>query len=280
MEISLVSDLHIDFDKAHKLDLPGGEILLIAGDLCEIGTINPEYEIAQMENPEYEIAQMGTQYADKLREVSLGTLTRLKTQLSKYDKVFSVLGNHEHYGCDFDATAALYKAVLPEVTLLNNTFVELKPGLRLFGGTMWTDLSRNFPLLELQSRTWSDYTEIHAGSSKNRITVEDTLQEFRFTIEKLTRLLKEYKEDEFIVMTHHLPSTLSVPDRFKHDLTSGFYASSLEYLILDNPNIKVWAHGHTHDSMDYTIGDCRVLCNPRGYYPYGINSKTTITFEV
>jgi hypothetical protein len=29
--------------------------------------------------------------------------------------------------------------------------------------------------------------------------------------------------------------------------------------------VDVWCHGHMHNSSDYTVGDGRVLCNPRGY---------------
>jgi hypothetical protein len=43
-------------------------------------------------------------------------------------------------------------------------------------------------------------------------------------------------------------------------------------LILNNPQIKYFSHGHTHDSFDYMIGGCRVICNPRGYYT-GVNSN-------
>ncbi|MCY1554175.1 hypothetical protein D9M68_907290 [compost metagenome] len=28
---------------------------------------------------------------------------------------------------------------------------------------------------------------------------------------------------------------------------------------------SLWFHGHTHDSFDYRVGTCRVVCNPRGY---------------
>lgn len=27
----------------------------------------------------------------------------------------------------------------------------------------------------------------------------------------------------------------------------------------------LWVHGHVHESFDYWIGRCRVVCNPRGY---------------
>ena len=46
---------------------------------------------------------------------------------------------------------------------------------------------------------------------------------------------------------------------------NGAYHSSLEDVMLDNENIVLWTHGHTHHCFDYKIGQCRVVCNPRGY---------------
>jgi len=28
-------------------------------------------------------------------------------------------------------------------------------------------------------------------------------------------------------------------------------------------------HGHIHESFDYQVGNCRVVCNPRGYLQHG-----------
>jgi Icc-related predicted phosphoesterase len=49
---------------------------------------------------------------------------------------------------------------------------------------------------------------------------------------------------------------------------NGGYASNLENLILDNPQIHAWIHGHIHQRQDYQIGGCRVVANPRGYQGY------------
>ena len=49
---------------------------------------------------------------------------------------------------------------------------------------------------------------------------------------------------------------------------NGGYCSDLSETILDNENIKYWVHGHVHDDFDYTIGETRVACNPRGYAKY------------
>ena len=49
---------------------------------------------------------------------------------------------------------------------------------------------------------------------------------------------------------------------------NGAYSSRLDQFILDNPQIKLWTHGHTHEEFDYMIGSTRIVCNPRGYINY------------
>jgi hypothetical protein len=64
---------------------------------------------------------------------------------------------------------------------------------------------------------------------------------------------------------------------------NGGYASDLSEFILDNPEIKFWTHGHMHDPSDYMIGDCRVICNPRGYVGYESQANIfdpTVGFEI
>jgi Icc-related predicted phosphoesterase len=34
----------------------------------------------------------------------------------------------------------------------------------------------------------------------------------------------------------------------------------------------LWIHGHVHESFEYTIGQTKVACNPRGYVRYGENA--------
>ncbi len=79
-----------------------------------------------------------------------------------------------------------------------------------------------------------------------------------------------------MVVGHHSPSFQSVADAYKSEyLMNGAYHSSLEEVILDRPQIKLWTHGHTHHPFDYVIGECRVVCNPRGYHQeYGFSEDT------
>ena len=62
---------------------------------------------------------------------------------------------------------------------------------------------------------------------------------------------------------------------------NGGYVSDLSNLILDNPQIKYWLHGHTHQQVDYMVGETRVMCNARGYAGYEESGfDVNFTFEV
>jgi hypothetical protein len=43
------------------------------------------------------------------------------------------------------------------------------------------------------------------------------------------------------------------------------FASDLDHLV--RAPVALWVHGHTHESLDYTVNGTRVFCNPRGYLP-------------
>jgi hypothetical protein len=91
----------------------------------------------------------------------------------------------------------------------------------------------------------------------------------------LREYMTEYRDrgldHKIVVVTHHAPSFESVHEKYRTvndwDYNYGF-ASYNEDVILDYPEIKVWVHGHMHDPFDYTLGETRVICNPRGYIGY------------
>jgi hypothetical protein len=97
-----------------------------------------------------------------------------------------------------------------------------------------------------------------------------------FLIEKL----EQFKNDKVWVLTHHGPSYQSVHPKYRNSgIANGAYVNNFDDLILNNPQIKYWSHGHTHESFDYMIGDCRVVCNPRGYYNGYNNADLNINFD-
>jgi hypothetical protein len=91
------------------------------------------------------------------------------------------------------------------------------------------------------------------------------LEDHKFTMRRLTKELEMYPDNDFVVMTHHCPTFLSIHPKYGTDTLNYAFSSNLSEFILDNPRIKYWVHGHTHDSFKYAVGGCQVLCNPRGY---------------
>lgn len=250
MRIHIVSDLHVDLDYGTRLSLPGGDLLLNIGDLGEVQSL-----------------------AKPL------TLTNINKEFDKYARVVSVMGNHEYWGYDLNTTAALYKATLPKVTLLEKQWMPLSDSCMVFGATLWPDLSGD-PVGQVASHSWSDYQRIQVG--ERLLNSCDTDYEHDRTISALLSGLEEYPDKNIIIATHFAPSSASVPPQYRMSVNNRFFHADLEDIILDNPNIKLWAHGHMHNFCDYKIGDCRVVCNPRGYVTpyrtegYGFNPNFSV----
>jgi Icc-related predicted phosphoesterase len=77
-----------------------------------------------------------------------------------------------------------------------------------------------------------------------------------------------------VVVTHHLPSERSVAPEFAGSPLNAFFVCDIEALIRSRQP-RAWIHGHTHASLDYHIGDTRVVCNPFGYARIAENAKFT-----
>lgn len=257
MKINLVSDLHLEFAEQ---TLPGGDVLVLAGDICEYR--------------------------------SLRTLSNVQkffdVECAKYKQVFMVLGNHEHYHHKFHKTYDDMKALLPaNVTLLENETVEYN-GVVFLGATLWTDLNRGDPVTAFTIKGFmNDYKIVQNYYPERglyyKLTPEWTAEVHKKTLEYFKTVLDQNKDCPVVVITHHAPSFASVNEKFKHETTTnGGYASELGEFILDNPQIRVWCHGHMHDPVDYMIGSTRVLSNPRGYIPWeaGNGFDNNFTFEV
>ena len=59
---------------------------------------------------------------------------------------------------------------------------------------------------------------------------------------------------------------ITFPKQYQSDLLSAAFSSNLEEFIKKYTNkIDVWAHGHTHHSVNYQIADTRIISNQRGY---------------
>jgi len=110
----------------------------------------------------------------------------------------------------------------------------------------------------------TDYKKIKRLPNYSKIRSIDTAIAHKKSILWLAQELKQRKNETNIVVTHHGPSLKSVSVGFHKDMTTAAYVSDLEEFI-DLHQPQFWLHGHLHNSSDYTIGKCRILCNPKGY---------------
>ena len=244
MRVDVCSDLHLEFA---DLTLPGGDVLIISGDVLEARNIKKE------------------KYQRFFEE-----------ECSKYRRTIMVMGNHEHYGGRFDKTYDQICNDLPEHVQLMEQETQEIDGVLFVAATLWTDCNKGDGLTMYHLKSgMSDYRMItmKTGDLYHKLTPARTAEEHLRTKQYIKQVLVNNQEREtplpVVVVTHHAPSKLSIKPQYEHDhLMNGGYSSDLSEIMLDHPEIRVWCHGHTHDEFKYTIGETTVLCNPRGYYGY------------
>lgn len=181
-------------------------------------------------------------------------------ELTRIDRpVIYVPGNHEYYRADhvrfvLPELRALYEGT--NVRVLDRDFVNIN-GVVFIGATLWTNLSN--PLdAQLANGYLSDFrvsglsTEWYTNEHHHSVKFLDQALELHSHIKKR------------VVVTHHAPSSLSIHPRYQGNAANVCFQTDLSELILKHQP-PVWIHGHTHDPFDYTIGDTRVICNPKGY---------------
>jgi len=259
MRVNIISDLHLEFG---DLYLPGGDVLVISGDVCESRTLR-KYRY----DPNNLLGDNGHEGKRLDRAARF-----FQEECTKYRQVVYVMGNHEHYHTKFTKTWHEICAEMPDnVEVLEDQSLEID-GVLFMGATLWTDCNKGCPLtIQTLKNGMHDYRAItHMKNGIYRkLQPQDTMEAHMRTKEFFSNEMEKHPDKKVVICTHHAPSFMSVDDHYKNEhYMNGGYASDLSEFILDRPQIKFWTHGHMHDTSDYMIGECRVICNPRGYKGY------------
>jgi Icc-related predicted phosphoesterase len=279
MKIAIASDVHLEFGDLFLKNEENAEVLILSGDICVAADFR--------KSDPYGIVEHGKsqRYIDFFSRCAF-----------QFPSVIYVAGNHEHYNGDYAETFQILRTFLghiPNLHILDKEHVTLG-NVTFIGGTLWTDMNAQDPVTLSHIRGAMNDFRIIQNSSEMvsyktfdvneegtqiptfrkrpaRFTPEDTVQDHKKMLEyiQVTTAMLGENPNKYVVVGHHAPSKASTHPRYKNEvIMNGAYSSRLDQFILDNPQIKLWTHGHTHEEFDYMIGSTRVVCNPRGYINY------------
>ena len=294
MKVAICSDLHLEFGGLDLKNTEGADVLVLSGDI-----------LVENDLDEYNLPQIEAGFARKRSTMYHEFFDRV---CAEFPHVVYVAGNHESYHGDFATTYTGLKTKLARhenLHILDKEIFELDDYV-FVGSTLWTDMNKEDPVtLEYIRHSMNDFRIIANSARKSYRKVPlykkddegnyvkdekgnmiqdgmkmkeevsifsplDAVEEHSKCFDYIKHIYSEQPPwKTVIVVGHHTPSTKSCHPRYAHDdLMNGGYHSDLSEFILDRPAIKLWTHGHTHDDFDYMVGECRVVCNPRGYIKY------------
>lgn len=252
MKALILSDLHLEFarfEAAPNLDF---DVVILAGDI-------------------HSPAKHAVQWAaDTFRD----------------KPVVYVMGNHEYYDGRLDTTLAEARRAADgsNVQVLDGDELVID-GVRFLGATLWTDfelaietpegpISDVSRAMRVASNLLNDYALIRTADESagpgtwrfkqgRKLQAADTLRIHQAQRAWLREKLSEPFSGPTVVVTHHAPHRGSLSARYADDWASGAFVTELPDAFFGVP--LLWVHGHTHQSFDYRLRTCRVVCNPRGY---------------
>ena len=305
MKIAVCSDLHLEFEDLYLKNTEGADVLVLSGDII----VAADLDMYDRRQEEMGFARARSQRFQDFFKRACFQFPHVVYVAGNHEHYH---GDFKYTLNDLKRKLAHHTNLHildKEVFKLDNyTFV---------GSTLWTDMNKEDPLTLYHIKTMMNDFRCVKNSNKvvnfkafepvdkevgmtdeeflalphekrfktvfktreATFSPEDAVEEHKKSLDYIKFIVSEAKPDEKIVVVgHHTPSLQSCAEKYNNDpLMNGGYHSSLDEFIMDHPQIVLWTHGHTHENMDYMIGDTRVFCNPRGYAGW---DDTAASFEL
>lgn len=204
----------------------------------------------------------------------------------RFAQIILIAGNHEFYEGVFPDTLRTIRSIVrdfPNIAFLEKETLIIG-NVAFVGATMWTDMNKkDWFCVQKAKDGMNDFYKIKLLNGRT-LHPYDVIEDHRIATEFIFSEITRHKTSgkKVVVITHHLPCPLSIPEKFRNDPINGAYTSDLtERIFTHQPDL--WIHGHTHTSFDYLLENTRVICNPRGYVGYELNkdfdSRLTIDLD-
>ena len=237
-KIQYCSDLHLEFPENKKFLNSNplqveGEVLLLAGDIVPFAVMNNHKD-----------------FFDYISD--------------NFKFTYWIPGNHEFYYYDITKKDdAIHEKIRSNVYLVNNVSVKLDD-VKLIFSTLWSkiDLINQWVV----QQTLSDFHVIKYN--KRPFTAVHYNQLHQECIQFIEKELKQNGEEKTIVVSHHVPTFLNYPEKYKGDTLNEAFAVELFDLIEAN-GPDYWIFGHHHQNIpDFKIGETKLITNQLGYVKY------------
>lgn len=252
VHIQILSDLHLESPSAYDLfDIPAqAPYLALLGD---IGNVRDD-----------------------------GLFTFIEAQLSKFQIVFFLLGNHEPYYSNWatvrDRVQAFSEAVdkrrspenqnLRKFIFLDQTRFDISSDVTILGCTLYSQVTKAQE--DHVSLGLNDFYHIQDW------TVEDHCAAHQSDLEWLNHQVSEIVRSDphrkIVVFTHHSPvagdSRAVDPAHANSPISSAFATDLTGSPCWTAAQVCLWMFGHTHYNCDFVEEGSRtkVVANQRGYY--------------
>lgn len=239
MVIQYASDLHLEFPenreylKVNPLT-PGGDVLLLAGDVVPFAVMDKHEDFFSYVSDHFEIT-------------------------------YWIPGNHEYYYSDAATrSGTLNEKIRENVFLVNNIAIQDR-NIRFIFSTLWSKIhaGHEWPV----ERSISDFHVIKFNGARFSSIQFNHLHEE--SLKFLTQELQNKSEGKTIVVTHHVPTLMNYPEKYKGDVLNDAFAVEL-YDLIEDKGPDFWVYGHTHNNTpDFIIGKTQMCTNQLGYVKYG-----------
>lgn len=199
----------------------------------------------------------------------------------RYHTVVYVPGNHEFYGSDINTCVDKIEYRLKQyenIIVLDNAILDIN-GVNIIGSTLWGGLEGGDPISMINCKKGiADFHEIYTNTELKLFTPQDMYNLYLSNREFIEKALQEHSPERTILLTHHLPMAECIDFKFLRSRINGAFVGDISDLVLKyQPRYSLF--GHTHDSVDLQVGNTRVVCSPRGYYPHEQNSRFSNGFD-
>jgi len=239
MTVQYASDLHLEFSlnkeflKANPLQ-PVGDVLLLAGDIVPFAVMD--------------------KHKDFFSYVS-----------EHFQDTFWIPGNHEYYHFDLaKKTGVLKENIRNNVHLVNNLSIQHSE-VRFIFSTLWSKIS---PANQWQmERSVSDFQVIQYN--KFRLSAEQFNHLHEESLQFITAELQQTITTKTIVVTHHVPTLMHYPEKYKGSALNEAFAVEL-FDLIETAGPDYWLYGHHHQNTpDFIVGKTQMRTNQLGYVHHG-----------